>query len=54
MGHKAKPIGARIAIADRAADAGAASVVYGKLLASSDVPGDIAAAARRGFAELRR
>ncbi|HEY7365330.1 MAG TPA: tetratricopeptide repeat protein [Methylomirabilota bacterium] len=37
-----------------AKDPGAASVVYGKLLASSDVPGDIAASARRGLAELRR
>jgi tetratricopeptide (TPR) repeat protein len=37
-----------------AKDSGSASVVYGKLLASSEVPGDIAAAARRGLAELRR
>jgi tetratricopeptide (TPR) repeat protein len=35
-------------------DTDAATVVYGKLLASSDVPGDLAAAARRGLAELRR
>jgi tetratricopeptide (TPR) repeat protein len=37
-----------------AKDTGSAAVVYGKLLASSDVPGDLAAAARRGLAELRR
>ena len=50
-GYKALLAAARSFAA--AKDAGAAAVVYRKLLASSDVPGDIAIAARRGLATLR-
>jgi tetratricopeptide (TPR) repeat protein len=50
-GYKALLAAARSFTA--AKDAGAAAVVYRKLLASSDVPGDIASAARRGLATLR-
>ena len=51
-GYKALLAAARSFAA--AKDSGAAAIVYGKLLASSDVPGDLAAAARRGLVELRR
>ncbi len=51
-GYKALLAAARSFAA--AKDSGAAATVYGKLLASSDVPGDLAAAARRGLVELRR
>ncbi len=37
-----------------AKDPEAATIVYRKLLAQSDVPADVADAARRGLAELRR
>jgi tetratricopeptide (TPR) repeat protein len=37
-----------------AKDSEAAAIVYRKLLAQSDVPGEVADAARRGLAELRR
>jgi tetratricopeptide (TPR) repeat protein len=37
-----------------AKDPGAAAIVYGKIIAQSNVPRDIGAAARRGLAELRR